>query len=1214
MQYKLSNDGINLLNDITNGVNTLLSQVNGEVGDLTTCVDELTDLLMEEFQSDDANLRIYSKFLSKVSILAYLQKFDNDKDLSALKEKHKVQEKEDLSADDFLGDEDDYEYEFEEELEEGEEAKESLEVKYDIDSDFKFGFNGLYELVSSAVEVMQNREVTNSSVEESVNANLLSNIRDVGVEQYLSGGYMDKDIQLVALIGEEPPVNVAEEIIEFIKTDNNSNSIYESAVQSILGIYKYLLQDSFGLRPYVGVLSFNKPYIDTVTPSFRLGTVKDAGTVFQFVASKLRNYYKVTESGKRQFDIKSIIHDESKIQYFPRKLLEYAMGRELTYRLSESVYRPYENAKSWEAYAEGYVEPQIRRLLHEAIYFSMEKHFEFNKVGVSKKEFTSVEFTKQWSENSEVIKSMLSSDALKQKIDKDIYRVIKSMCTGAVVTSYNSLGSKVNSIILRVVDINDNLSTDLTSTLFSGFSTNTKIKYANGEVISDGKMLGDGSNPLPFRIIEYRHDFDSKLTDAEPLFGYTAVELFRDRGVPISWDRVLLGEDIKGTPLFASLTDPDDLPMQAHAVHNMMAGSRSGKGVMTMNMLASAVAEDKPVFYIDRKPDMAVMFYNDTGGNMFVVNGGQYIEKNDPRGVWNDTGSATQGWRQAYQSMPQYLKDKLFTSETYSGSFGDFVYFRAVMLTMSILMARVELGGTEFYNSLGGANGIVIVIDEFKNWQKNFENSWFAPTGNFGNKNRIDKTSRAKYRKLQADVKKCQAQLAAGVSDDKRMKLELDIQMKEDEMNELITPEKIYCTEVMNKYGETIKNVAEALAAGFKDNEGRVSDIFVIGQDIDLDGYDGSANKSGTYEERDSELFNVNANTKGKSLMRGLFNMFNSDWFMGKNVEKPDYMGANKEGSRSGRWLNEKAYWGYCKDVSMESLRSNEPSTVKYFKPYLVLNNNLEDDPKSPAMVTIGTETVVNPDYAFVSQCRARVNDAVPGANLWEKVRLKHLNKPKDAPIDEVNSAYGNLHEGIGFRGLANLTKQSNGKGEFNPSIDLSGSATIANFVAQKMGYANYKELLYDFSPNGIFSSRDVINAIRDPQSYQNMSKRLPLFSQYGMFGSEAQEEVEVKYRGDSSFEDEFMQTTYEEPVSTSFNEQPATSGGTTDDVWGGFGEEPEVEEEDDSLTEEDIRHVCEAVLAKKSKEYGVELTPMETVQFIDGVLQKLRERLKGVF
>lgn len=1220
MQYNLSSKSIGLLNDITSGINSLLNQLSAKLSkntdesgaktvDLSSCLDDLTSLIMEEFDSDDSNLRLYAQFLSKVSLLAYFQQFDNDKDMSALKERHEVSEGvDDLGAEDFLDDL----------VQEGEEIRQKLEKKYDVDTDFKFGFDGLYDLVCSAVEVIQNRELSNTTVEQSVNANLLTNIREVDVESYLNDGYMNKDVQLIAILGDEPPVNIAEEIMSFIESDNNSNSIYESAVQSILGIYKYLLQDSFGLRPYVGVLSFNNPYIDTITPSYRLGTVRDAETVFQYISGKLKNYYKVKESPKRQFDIKSIVYNEGVIQYFPKKLLEYAMGRELTYKLSESVYRPYKNANSWEVYEEGYVEPQVRRLVHEAIYFSLEKNFDFSAVGVNTNEFVSEEFSKVWKEKESLIKSMLSSGELKVYLDKDISRVISSMCSGVVVTSYNSLGSKVNSITLRVVDIDDNLSTDLTSTLFSSFSTNTKIKYSAGEVISEGKMLGDGSNPLPFRIIEYRHDFDSKLSDAEPLFGYTAVELFRDRGVPISWERILLGEDIKGTPLFASLTSQDDLPMQAYTIHNMMAGSRAGKGVQTMNIIASAIANDMPVFYLDRKPDMAVMFYQLTGGNMFVVNGGQYIAKNDPHGDWSDSGSAVSGWRNAYASMPSYLKDKLFTTETYSGSFGDFVYFRGVMLMMSILMARVELGGTEYYNALGGSDGLVIVIDEFKNWQKNFENSWFAPTGNFGNKNRLDKTSIAKYRKLQADIKKIKAQLATGVSDDKRAKLELDMQLKEEEIAEVITPERIYCTEVMNKYGDTIKNVAEALAAGFKDNEGRVSNIFVIGQDIDIDGYDGSANKSGTYEERDSGLFNVNVNTKGKSLMRGLFNMFASDWFMGRNVDKPNYMGASNEGSRANKWLNDKAYWGYCRDVSMESLRTSEPSNVKYFKPYLVLNNNLEDDPKSPAMITVGSETVPNPDFTFVSQCRARVNDAVPGANLWEKIRLKHLNKPKDVPIDEINSAYGNLHEGIGFKGLANLTKQSNGKGEFNPTVDMQSSVDIANFVAQKMGYSNYKELLYDFSPQGIFSSKDVIKAIRDPQSFQDLNKRLPLFAKYGFFGSDAQEESEARYSGDEEFKDEFMEEggtdfdDYEqfddEPIKTPAGEQNT-------DVWDGFGEEEvPIDEEDEVLTEAEIRNVCEKVLKSKAEQYSVELTPMETVQFIDGVLEKLKTRLQGGF
>ena len=64
------------------------------------------------------------------------------------------------------------------------------------------------------------------------------------------------------------------------------------------------------------------------------------------------------------------------------------------------------------------------------------------------------------------------------------------------------------------------------------------------------------------------------------MFGYKAVEMFQRRGVKLGWDKILLGEDIKGTPVFASLLDIDDMPLQRNTVHNMMAGSRAGKGVI----------------------------------------------------------------------------------------------------------------------------------------------------------------------------------------------------------------------------------------------------------------------------------------------------------------------------------------------------------------------------------------------------------------------------------------------------------------------------------------------------------------------------------------------------------------------------------------------------------------------------------------------------------
>ena len=130
------------------------------------------------------------------------------------------------------------------------------------------------------------------------------------------------------------------------------------------------------------------------------------------------------------------------------------------------------------------------------------------------------------------------------------------------------------------------------------------------------------------------------------------------------------------------------------------------------------------------------------------------------------------------------------------------------------------------------------------------------------------------------------------------------------------------------------------------------------------------------------------------------------------------------------------------------------------------------------------------------TQCRDRVNK-VPG--LWNKVRLKHLksDEAREDAESGTNMHYDELNEGIGFQGLAAMTKLCNGMGGFNPVEDLGDSLKIANYVAGCMGYSDYKELLFDFSPNGIFSTRDVCSALSDPASYAaSVDKRLPLLNE----------------------------------------------------------------------------------------------------------------------
>lgn len=1143
---KVSDNFRILYNDVKEGISILLQSVRSSYPNVNTSITKVKELLEGVFDAENDNLvSSIAGVLSQISIIAYLQEFDNDKNFDKLRDT----------------------YIKETVLEDGE-VKKEVKKFANTELDFKFGFTELLELIQVGVELMESNEVGESIVEGKLTANLLSNIRDISAEEYLSGGYIEKDLALVTLLNENPEENFNLDIFDFINSNHDLKTLYSSAKDSILGVYKYTFQDSFGLRPYVGVLSFQGKSIYTIGADYHLSTIPKAHDVFKKIASQLSDEYLIEQSDSRQFDFDTIINSNKPV-YFPKKILEYALGRKLTYELSLNLYRPLEEAKSWEQYEEAYVSEQVDKECLQSIYKSLQRNTGYD--------FNSEDFKSKWKDNQSDIKTELNSMQLHDAVKADIQKVIRSMCTGVVVTNYNSLNDSVNSVKLRVIDIYKNLSLGITSKLFGSFSPNDSIVFYDGMVLTEGKKLSDGNTPLPYNVIEYGHDFNEKLSEAEPLFGYTAVDLFKQRGIPITWDRILLGEDIKGTPIFADTSDKDGIPLQANAVHNMMAGSRSGKGVMTMNILSVGLGSCKPIFYIDRKPDMSVMFYEMTDGNMFIVNGGQYLSKYDPRGVFEDTGSAIKGWETYYDNMPSYLK-KVFTKRTYVGDFGDYVYFRAMLFCISLILARAEFASdANIYEKLGGDNGVIFIFDEFKNWQENFEQKYFTPNGIFGG-HRLEKSMKDQYTKNKYAIEDKIDMLNSGdLKPEKMRSYERDVKNLKRANKNLITPIDVYGTTIMDKYGATIKDINTLLSAGFKDGEAPKTDIFVIGQHIEIDGYNDSATPHGTYPERDSGKFNCNSDTKGKSLMRGLLDSFFHDWFMGYNEDgdaEKDYMGASTEGTEPNRLILNKRYWGYCNGTPMNELRTSAPSNVIYFKPYLVLNNALEENPEKPEKIVDSTtgNTILNPDYAFIRQCRDRVNDAVP--NLWETVRLKHLTD--GCEVTDDNKWYGHLNQGIGFEGLANAVCQTQGKA-LDKENSLRASLDIANYVANQMGYPSYKDLLFDFSPEGLFSSDDVKFAIKNgAEAYRkNVRDRLPIFTEYNLFDSEDEEskgKPDFDIAADSKDMFSFGEISSEPTQSSNFSSQdfnPSPTKQSAEDYAKDFYSQPEeqvIEEDDDDI------------------------------------------------
>lgn len=1092
MNFNITSQGAEILNGIMSGIDSLVKSLSNEYPSVSTKINELTDILVDTFDGgSDTNLKVFSSFLAKSCALAYFQKLDNDKNLSKLKEENKY------------------------------------------DTDFSFGFSGLSELVTATIDSIKHNKNNEDSINSVIESNLLSNIRDIDVSSYLSDGFVDKDINLIALLGEKEKVEINKSILDLIKTNNAYMTANKEAVDQILETYRLLFQDSFGLSPYIGVVATKtNPPLRVIKENYRRGSIPTANTTFGIIADFLsgktytegtsnRVMYDVDEVDDRQFDVKDIMFNHDKPVYYPNKILEYALGRELTYNLSEQIYKPYAKTDSWEDYEEGYVKEQVKDLVLRGIYYSLEHNFSFSdlkkycgytgEVIDSKDLFSNEDFLRVISDENEfmVISRYLATPRIQEKVAKDLNQLVASLCTGCCVTKYNALNNTCNSIAIRLVDVGGKFNESMTRDIFGKLVLKSEtVDFADGFSIE----TKNPSISLPYKIYEFRHEFDAALAGAEPLFGYTAVELYKRRGIKLGWSKILLGEDIKGTPLFAGANRINgELPIQAeHFVHNMMAGSRSGKGVMTMNIVASGLAEHKPIFYLDRKPDMAVLFAELSQGSMFIVNGGQVEDGNDPRGLFNEvSGKMVSGWEQGYNNMPSYIRDNLFKNKSYRGDFGDFVYLRALLFIFGIELARINyFSNSEIINNLGGQNGVIYIVDEFKNWQLAFERQWCTSNGVLGNSHCF--TDEKAFSNSSTNVEIWEEQLESETDEKKKAQLLEKLNKERIKQSKRINPLDIYCMQIMDKIGDTVTEFSVKVSAQLKNTDLPHSDMFVIGQSLEVEPL------SEKITHRSDGGYNLTSEYKNNSYMRGIFDNLLPDWFMGRNVDSPaqrKYFGAEDDKTID-NWLNKKSYWAYTESGNSISLKTSHPSDYTLFKPYLVLNNHLEDDPNNRRIIGQGVDKsgnvspIFDPDYTFVSQCRARVNSAVP--NLWESVRIKHL-KPEYKAIyqeDQSDKFYGGLNEGIGFAGLVSAVMSCSGKdsegnmlpaGEFNPVEDLGLSGQIADWVAQKMGYSSYKDYLFDFTPYGIFSPMDISECIGNSEYANNLSVRLNLYSKYGL-------------------------------------------------------------------------------------------------------------------
>lgn len=190
--------------------------------------------------------------------------------------------------------------------------------------------------------------------------------------------------------------------------------------------------------------------------------------------------------------------------------------------------------------------------------------------------------------------------------------------------------------------------------------------------------------------------FDHKVFLNRPLFAYEAVKALQARGRTPDIDNVILGQTVDGKILTQSMNKQDT------SIIAIGAGPRSGKGVLTLNILGAILASGSPLIYLDGKPDMGKAIYE-----IGMKNG------IDPA-VWDNSVNFRHD-RYNYFGMP----DKV--NEIFPKIYGNLLYLK--VLQIMVIAANLEADSTNDF-SLSSKGRPFFIFDEVLNVQTVLSSFW----------------------------------------------------------------------------------------------------------------------------------------------------------------------------------------------------------------------------------------------------------------------------------------------------------------------------------------------------------------------------------------------------------------------------------------------------------------------------------------------------------
>ncbi|WP_255294059.1 hypothetical protein [Bacillus toyonensis] len=929
-----------------------------------------------------------------------------------------------------------------------------------VDSSRSFGFNGVVDSITCLHELGGLTKSQQEEVER-VGSNLLANIRDVDIDQYLNSGHLEQDIEVMTSLL-FPQVEEKSNLEEQIENNQAIQSSITRTITSIMSIYEQVMAGGFEIQPYFGVATLTRK-MGTLKVNNKSKAVGYNSVSLKGLSDILSEYYPVEHSLERQFNMELILNSDRPV-YFPFKIVEYLFGRVSTKNIESNDYEKFGGGSGWQNYAREYIEPNLKHFLNQGVRVVAEQNGFVSEGNL---------YLEDEYRDISVIK-----DSLKKMERSMVTMVIIPELEGSPPTYEDWASIKVRMVdTTNTMPTNQQLMGSVIQDLMDGLGNASGQDYT----ISP-ETVDDLSN---YKIYEYQHTFDAKMANIRPLFAYQALDSLQAKGDTVDWSNIVLGKGGDGRTVTSK--EGGRINFTDQLIHNIIAGSRSGKGVMTLNIVSTSISSGRPLFYIDRKPDMAALFADYVGlsggtPNMFIVNGSAYSKSFDINGVLDYNAMSTK-WQ---SKIPKW-----WNATSYE-DIGDIVYYRGVLFTLGLLLLRhwSKSAKPELYQQLGGDGGIAIVYDEFTNWQKLFSVNQLNPRGDGGLFHSTRILSSGLITELrEAEFVAEELQSKGGLN----AKEKVALMKAEKRITELKVESRAYSSDLVANLERTMKQLEAAKNAGFKNGEERLSDVFVIGQDVEVGPLPDSLL---FFPKNQSKSGGLSAKTdfQNTCVISTFLYGFSTDWFLGYNSSYPNYTLANRKDSPSYHKLTQEARnFAYYKG-SRDAIRgAMQPSTVKsdvtFFKPYLILNNAKEPYPLSNNLEERKSQCT-DPQYQYVGGVILNTGKE------WDKIRKQNLDPNTQQ-----------LRQEIGFFDYLGQLSSGTSKG-IEPKQSLLQSKTIADMIVKQMGYdGDYLDFLMDLRPEWNFSAQCLVDAFAEPEKFAKGEERMPMYLE--LFSSKSNDDID---------------------------------------------------------------------------------------------------------